>query len=506
MIMKNRIIITSFIAILLSFSSCRKNEAIPLTVDFTASSQTIGAGENIDFFDNSVGQPSSWSWTFEGGTPQTSNASGPTVTYELPGTYAVTLEIKYGDQSSIEKKVGFITVGYNDVSPEFEASATTATQDETLKFTDKTTGLPTTWKWEFKSTTGNIVLTSTLQNPEIKFTEPGLYDVKLIVSNPKSTKELVKAGYINIIDKFSVDAQFESDINATYTGGQVSFTDKSIGNATAWNWTFEGATQVSSTVQNPVVTYNTPGRHKVKLVVSNVAKSSTLEIEKYILVVPGGNLAGFYPFNGNSNDVGPNKLNPNQVGNGVAITFDGADRKLSPNKTAVFKGSKAFVVPDHASYNFGTTNYTISCWIKTSNTSKLFIFAESGGKGSGDNQTWGRIGNNTTTQLIQLAVEQAGTGNSAFVSIGTDGKVSDNNWNHLTFVREGRTTRVYINGVKKGEATSVNLVNVSNEGDFKIGAQEGTSGFGSFFIGQMDDMIIYRKALTEAEVQALFNL
>src|SRR5690606_7945493 len=110
--MKTKIILINFIAILIGFTSCKKNDVVSLSADFEASSQTVGAGETIDFSDASQGQPSSWSWTFEGGTPAVSDLSSPTIKYEVPGTYAVTLEVKYNGQSSVQKKEAFITVGY----------------------------------------------------------------------------------------------------------------------------------------------------------------------------------------------------------------------------------------------------------------------------------------------------------------------------------------------------------------------------------------------------------
>lgn len=483
--------------------SCKKDELAPLKADFSASAQEVQAGAEVVFTDISEGQAASWSWVFEGGIPETSNLSGPTVKYDKPGTYAVTLILKNGKQESIGKKESFITVGYNDVDPDFEASMVSALQDETIKFTDKSTGLPESWSWEFKSKDGVTVLTATEQNPEVKFTVPGIYTVKLVATNPKSTKEVVKTDYINIIDKFSVIADFESDGTATYGGGQIQFTDKSVGNATNWTWTFEGAAKVSSTEQNPKVTYPAAGRYKVKLVASNAVKSSTIEKESYILVVPSNGLTAFFPFNGAVKDVGPNATVSTVTG---SVAF-AADRKSVANNVAGFNGSSYVVVNDNAAYNFGTGDYSVATWIKTTRTNRMMIWAESGGKGSGDNQTWLRLGANTTSQLIGFATEDSNKGSFLGMSEAEKGKMYDNVWHHVVCVREGLVTRVYVDGVMAKQVSSTTgIKNVSNTGNFKIAAQEGTSSFSNFFNGQLDDMIIYKKALTQAEVTALFNL
>ncbi|MFT3793783.1 alkaline phosphatase PhoX [Flavobacterium sp.] len=62
----------------------------PVT-DFSANHLTVQEGETVTFADLSTNNPSSWNWSFEGGTPATSTEQNPTVTYATAGTYNVTL-------------------------------------------------------------------------------------------------------------------------------------------------------------------------------------------------------------------------------------------------------------------------------------------------------------------------------------------------------------------------------------------------------------------------------
>jgi photosystem II stability/assembly factor-like uncharacterized protein len=71
-------------------------KAQPLTAMFTANNTTICTGNSIQFSDQSLGSPSAWNWTFEGGTPSTSSLQNPIVTYTIPGVYDVTLTITKG--------------------------------------------------------------------------------------------------------------------------------------------------------------------------------------------------------------------------------------------------------------------------------------------------------------------------------------------------------------------------------------------------------------------------
>lgn len=58
-------------------------------------------------------------------------------------------------------------------------------------------------------------------------------------------------------------------------GLQVQYTDTSLPAATSWSWTFPGGTPATSTAQNPLVTYNTPGHFGVTFTANNVARTDT---------------------------------------------------------------------------------------------------------------------------------------------------------------------------------------------------------------------------------------
>ena len=74
-----------------------------LLADFSASTTEINIGGNVHFTDNSWGEITSWSWTFEGGSPATSTQQNPTVTYSEAGFYDVTLTITDGNGNTEAK-------------------------------------------------------------------------------------------------------------------------------------------------------------------------------------------------------------------------------------------------------------------------------------------------------------------------------------------------------------------------------------------------------------------
>ena len=83
---------------------------LPLQADFTASDTLICVGTEVLFTDQSAGNPSSWSWSFQGATPDTSNEQNPIVTYHVPGTYDVSLMVSTGFVTNTLRKENYITV------------------------------------------------------------------------------------------------------------------------------------------------------------------------------------------------------------------------------------------------------------------------------------------------------------------------------------------------------------------------------------------------------------
>ncbi len=83
----------------------------PPASNFYASTTQVCSGGTVTFTDISTNHPTSWSWSFPGGTPSTSTLEHPTVTYSTLGTYAVTLTATNANGSDAETKTAYINVG-----------------------------------------------------------------------------------------------------------------------------------------------------------------------------------------------------------------------------------------------------------------------------------------------------------------------------------------------------------------------------------------------------------
>ena len=87
--------------------------AVLCLADFQSSDavNAVCQGDSLTFTDLSWnGDPTSWAWTFAGGTPGTSTDSMPVITYNTPGVYNVSLTVTNGSGSVNATKTSYITV------------------------------------------------------------------------------------------------------------------------------------------------------------------------------------------------------------------------------------------------------------------------------------------------------------------------------------------------------------------------------------------------------------
>lgn len=189
---------------------------------FTANPTTLYEGNSVQFANTTSGNYVSASWTFDGGSPATSTATNPTVTYSNHGTYDATLTIvnTNGCSSSTTEQ---ITV-YEAVPPvaDFSASETQITAGNSVTFTDLSENIPTSWSWTFE---GGTPATSNLQNPTVTYSEPGEYTVTLVATNAFGSDTETKTEYISVAAVYNMSNETIYVCNGTYKdpGGDSNY-------------------------------------------------------------------------------------------------------------------------------------------------------------------------------------------------------------------------------------------------------------------------------------------
>lgn len=164
---------------------------------FNADATSILEGELIVFTDQSTNVPTTWSWSFPGGTPATSQQKNPAITYHTAGVYDVTLAVSNALGNDIEVKVGYITVSGDMTVPvaEFTSDVTSVSSGGVVHYEDLSANNPTEWDWFF---IGGVPSVSHEKNPMVVYPEAGCYDVTLIASNAAGSNVITRECYIDV--------------------------------------------------------------------------------------------------------------------------------------------------------------------------------------------------------------------------------------------------------------------------------------------------------------------
>lgn len=314
--------------------------------DFEANPTNVMQGLEVSFTDLSSGPPTSWSWSFPGGTPSSSNEKNPVVIYDGIGTYNVSLTVSNSAGNDTETKSGYITVSEYVVT--YCASSGASVTDEWIQsfgmgsFTntsgaDGGYGDYTTmqvaveagqtydvnlvpgygnrpnrefWRiWVDYNDDGDFT-----DNDELAFSADGKRNavtgtisiptgldgekrmrVSMKYNAAPSSCEQFTEGEVEdytLVIGTAVPQAPVADFSGTPTtvivGNSVQFTDLSLNDPTSWSWGFPGGTLSTSTDQNPLITYNTIGVYNVSLTATNAQGSGTKTINDYINVVDQG--------------------------------------------------------------------------------------------------------------------------------------------------------------------------------------------------------------------------
>ena len=160
----------------------------------------------------------------------------------------------------------------------FTATPTTGVAPLVTNFTDRSTGVPTQWLWDFGDGT-----TSVEQNPAHTFSNAGTYSVSLTVTNSKGTASTTQANVVTVaVNPPLLNAKFTGTPTTGTAPLPVQFTDGSVGGVTAWAWNFGDGT--TSTEQSPSHTYAVNGAYTVKLTVTSPSGTNTRIKTNYVNV------------------------------------------------------------------------------------------------------------------------------------------------------------------------------------------------------------------------------
>ncbi|HRS54711.1 MAG TPA: PKD domain-containing protein, partial [Bacteroidales bacterium] len=195
----------------ISASGCTSDTNYTVTVlpsplvNFSASISEGCSPLTVNFLNSSTGNIQSWLWNFNdpnSGPLNTSNLANPSHTFNLPGSYDISLTVTNTDGcSDTYTYVGMINV-YPQPIANFIMNPNIGSMNQpTISFVDQSVNA-NSWLWNFGESSSGTNNFSNLQNPQHTYSAPGTYTVWLVVSsNFDCTDSISKT--INIQDSYT---------------------------------------------------------------------------------------------------------------------------------------------------------------------------------------------------------------------------------------------------------------------------------------------------------------
>ena len=204
--------------------------------------------------------------------------------------------------------------------------------------------------------------------------------------------------------------------------------------------------------------------------------------------VPQYGLLGYYPFNGNPNDVSANAAN--LTNNNAVLT---ADRFGTANSAYSFNGINQNLINSTPNFSFNpASSFTVSFWYNRNSTSVNGVLIMNATNAAG-NFIW----------LFQAGAtnSQYGTNKQQFAWIWAPTTSTTSVWTHIVCVYNAGAMTLYKNNVQVATATYTHTNVTSAVMPLYVGRGVG----GDYYNGKMDDIGIWNRALTTCEINDLYN-
>jgi hypothetical protein len=159
------------------------------------------------------------------------------------------------------------------------------------------------------------------------------------------------------------------------------------------------------------------------------------------------------------------------------------------NFNGIATGGDYINLGNNTKLKFSTNNFTLSAWVKISTAGSYYIYRW---------RTSGialLAGTSATVWFYNSTPTQRAVTSSGIT-------VNDNNWHHIAGTYDGTTLIIYVDGISRGTNVITDTISYGS-GGAAIGRDGNADD--SYFPGIIDEVRIYNRALTAAEVSELYN-
>lgn len=467
--------------------------AVPLNVSFSSAGSSDPEGE-----------PLTYSWDFGDGT--VSSNANPTHTYDQAGQYTARLTVSDGVNSTFSTPILIAAGSPPAATISTPADGRTFRAGDVIAFsgggTDPDDGpLPASamrWQIDFLHdghvhpgqifdgvTSGGFPIPAsghdfsgnTRYRISLTVTDSsGLTDTTSVTVLPQKVDlsfATAPSGLTLHLDGIAKTTPFTYDTLAGFTHTVEARDQSGAGTAyTFASWSDGGARShqitVPSTAQSYTATYTASAQNPGPVAMWGFDDG-------------GGTTASDSSGNGNTATL-VNGLTWAAGKNGTAVNLDGTNDYLT--------------VPNSSSINVSGNALALSMWIKP-------------GSVSGDSVVFGKFWNTTmSSPYYQYGIELAGGRPTLYIGTsgglkgaGMDAALPLNSWSHLAIVFDGSQVRFYLNGAVS-TTKPLAAVLTARSTPLRLGADADTW---QFFKGALDDVRLYNRTTTAAEVTADMN-
>ncbi len=218
--------------------------------------------------------------------------------------------------------------------------------------------------------------------------------------------------------------------------------------------------------------------------------------------VPTNGLVGWWPFNGNAND--ESGSGNNGINNGAILI---SDRFGNANKAYSFDGNSSEILIPHNN-TLNALPISISVWFRTSNSQQNKMLVNKYGC-----QTYNGYSFNLNNNKPSAYYYSNGSQNNALNldPFSTNNQpLNDFQWHHGLLIIEADSSKIYIDNYQVINVATSNgqliLTNTAEDLHFAKYAFGNCSGIGQnyFYDGELDDIGIWNRALTQQEITDLY--
>lgn len=147
-----------------------------------------------------------------------------------------------------------------------------------------------------------------------------------------------------------------------------------------------------------------------------------------------------------------------------------------------------------------TAGLTVSFWIKTSTTDNGQIVSTYGLTGTDPYYAWGYEAGMIANGYIYFDTYQGSNGSGC--GVNTTDNIANNAWHFVVCTYDNINAKIYIDGALSATSSTGSGQMYYQASDFVVAAR---SGGGNYYNGSLDEIGVWSRALTAAEVTILYN-